>query len=58
MNIILVTKEGEKELRGSLTDICKIHNLPYRILNLKTFPFEWEGWNFEKLEYKKQYINK
>lgn len=56
MNIIVVTKEGEKELQGSLIKICEIHNLPYRVLNLKKFPFEWDGWRFEKLEYKKKYI--
>lgn len=56
--MILITKGQQKEIHGALTDVCKLHKLPYRVLNLKKFPFKWKAWKFEKIEYKKQYINK
>jgi hypothetical protein len=53
-NVIMISKQGHKEVWGCLTAICnKYKEFQYHTIKKIDFPFEHKGWLFEKLEYKK-----
>ncbi len=53
--VIVITKGDEREVHSTLTGICEKFNwFPYHKLKKLDYPFEYNGWTFEKLDYNKQ----
>lgn len=58
-NIIVLTRPGQKpETWGSLTRLCDSHGLNYTSLARNKFPFDHEGFSFEKVKFNEKTINK
>jgi hypothetical protein len=50
---IIILHDGQNyEAYGSLAEICRIYNLPYKELVVLTFPFEYAGWSFNKTTFR------
>lgn len=55
-NVIIIEWEASEgfdhhiQAWSSLTEICKQYDLPYHTLKTKDFPFEWNGYKFQKLK--------
>lgn len=53
-NVIIIQRDDEIEVYGCLTKICFAHkDFSYHFLKGKKFPFEYKGWEFKKLPYRK-----
>ena len=54
-NTISLTKKGHKpESWGSLTQICDEHGFPYHTLKKEKYPFEYDGWKFERIPFREK----
>lgn len=51
-NVIVIEKDDTKKAYGSLTEICDIHSFPYHRLSRLKYPFEHDGWKFDKVPYR------
>ena len=53
-NVIVIQKDGEIQVWGSLTRICKHHlEFRYGYVKHKSYPFIYKGWKFIKTKYNK-----
>ena len=51
-NVIVMQKDDEVEVWGSITRICKHHkDFKYGYVKHLKFPFEYKGWRFIKVKY-------
>lgn len=56
-HIIVLSKGDQVETWGSLKEICDVHGLPYHTLKSKKFPFAFNGFTFQKTEYRQRAID-
>jgi len=53
-NIIVLVNGEQVEAWGSLTELCKNHSeFSYHYLKARKMPFEYKGWNFYKVPFRK-----
>lgn len=48
-HVILIEKDGVRELYSSIPNVCAAHpEFSYSYVRLLKFPFEYKGWKFTK----------
>jgi hypothetical protein len=49
--VILITKEDQREVWGSLTRACKERGWSYHTVSRKKLPNEFKGWRIDRLPF-------